>query len=95
MKIKSIGISNILSFTSRDDIVTNPDITFDVSGTNGNLHILIGPNGSGKSNFVEVLNQVFNKALFLATKLDESHVMKLSKSGQKTLAHAAVRYRER
>lgn len=75
MKIKSISISNILSFKSRNDMVTNPDITFDVSGTNGGLHILIGPNGSGKSNFVEVLNQVFNKALFLATKLDESQLM--------------------
>lgn len=75
MKIKSIGISNILSFKSRNDIVANPDITFDVSGTSGNLHILIGPNGSGKSNFAEVLNQVFNKALFLATKLDESYLM--------------------
>jgi predicted ATPase len=78
MKIKSIGISNILSFKSRNDIVTNPDITFEVSGTDGNLHILIGPNGSGKSNFVEVLNQVFNKALFLATKLDESYLMRES-----------------
>src|SRR5262249_52979697 len=56
----------------------NPDITFDISGTNGNLHILIGPNGSGKSNFVEVLNQVFNKALFSATKLDESHLIRNS-----------------
>ncbi len=80
MKIKSISISNILSFKSRNDIVANPDIKFDVSGTSGNLHILIGPNGSGKSNYVEILNQVFNKALFLATKLDESHLMKNSGS---------------
>jgi AAA15 family ATPase/GTPase len=74
MKIKSIGISNALSFAHRNNLATNPDITFDVAETNGSLNILIGPNGSGKSNFVEVLNQVFHKALFLATKVDESHL---------------------
>jgi predicted ATPase len=49
-----------------------------VAETNGSLNILIGPNGSGKSNFVEVLNQVFHKALFLAIKVDESHLMRKS-----------------
>src|SRR5262249_16247111 len=65
MKIKSIIISNILSFDPHNDTSNATKIDFDISKRKGSLHILIGPNGSGKSNFVEVVNQVFKKAISL------------------------------
>ncbi len=64
MKIKSIRISNILSFAYYENFEEAPEIIFHHRGGEGSLHILIGANGSGKSNLVEVLNQIFKKALF-------------------------------
>jgi hypothetical protein len=37
MKIKTVSISNLLSFTARTDVETDPDITFDIQGTEGGL----------------------------------------------------------
>ncbi|MEK7194951.1 MAG: AAA family ATPase [Patescibacteria group bacterium] len=60
MKIKSLQISNVLSFAYIDDIANAPKITFDK-----NLSILIGQNGSGKSTALEVINFVFRRVLFV------------------------------
>lgn len=57
MKIKSLQISNVLSFASAENA---PKITFDK-----NLSILIGQNGSGKSTALEVINFVFRRVLFI------------------------------
>lgn len=62
MKIRTITISNILTFPERD-LKGAPTMAFDTPGIEGSIHILIGPNGSGKSNFMEVLNQVFKRTL--------------------------------
>lgn len=60
MKIKSLQISNVLSFAYVDDIVNAQKIAFDK-----NLSILIGQNGSGKSTALEVVNFVFRRVLFV------------------------------
>lgn len=59
MKIKSLKISNVLSFEYKDNIENCDEISFD-----NNLSILIGPNGSGKSNFLEIISEIFKKAMF-------------------------------
>ncbi len=60
MKIKSLQISNVLSFAYVDDITSAQKIGFDK-----NLSILIGQNGSGKSTALEVINFVFRCVLFV------------------------------
>jgi predicted ATP-dependent endonuclease of OLD family len=60
MKIKSLQISNILSFAYVDEIENAPKITFDK-----NLNILIGQNGSGKSTALEVINFIFKRVFFI------------------------------
>lgn len=62
MKIKSIKISNVLSFKYYEDLSRCQEIKFGSSGSD--FHILIGPNGSGKSNFLEIINQIFKNVLF-------------------------------
>lgn len=59
MKIKSLQISNILSFEYVDDIARAQQINFD-----RNLSILIGQNGAGKSTVLEIINFIFRKVLF-------------------------------
>ncbi len=59
MKIKSLKISNALSFEYKDDIENCDEVRFD-----SNLNILIGPNGSGKSNFLEIISEIFKKGMF-------------------------------
>lgn len=59
MKIKSLKISNILSFPHVADIEHAPEIKFDQ-----NLSILIGQNGAGKSTVLEIINFIFRKVLF-------------------------------
>src|SRR5262249_30549166 len=75
MKIKTLSISNILSFAQRADHSETPNITFDVDGLTGSLHILIGPNGSGKSNFVETLTHIFRWVLFTPIAFFEQTLM--------------------
>lgn len=60
MKIKSLQISNILSFKHVEDISNAEKITFDKS-----FNILIGQNGAGKSTVLEVINFVFRRVLFV------------------------------
>jgi predicted ATP-dependent endonuclease of OLD family len=60
MKIKSLQVSNILSFKHFENIVDAPKITFDK-----NLSILIGQNGSGKSTALEIINFIFRRVLFI------------------------------
>lgn len=60
MKIKSLQISNILSFKYVEDINNVPKIVF-----NKNLSILIGQNGAGKSTVLEIINFIFRRVLFV------------------------------
>src|SRR3989344_5430017 len=60
MKIKSLQISNIISFAHVDDIANAPKVTFDK-----NLNIVIGQNGAGKSTALEIINFVFRRVLFI------------------------------
>ncbi len=60
MKIKSLQISNILSFPYYPEIENATKISFDK-----NLSILIGENGSGKSTVLETINFVFRRVLFV------------------------------
>ena len=63
MKIKTVQISNILSFKHYESMSECGKLDFGIQD-DGDFHILIGPNGSGKSNFLEILNQVFKNILF-------------------------------
>jgi predicted ATP-dependent endonuclease of OLD family len=60
MKIKSLQISNVLSFAHFDNIEDAPKITFD-----DGLNILIGQNGAGKSTALEVINFIFKRIIFI------------------------------
>ena len=59
MKIKSLQISNILSFKHHDDIANAEKVTFE-----DGLNIIIGENGSGKSTALEVINFLFKRVLY-------------------------------
>ena len=59
MKIKSLQISNVLSFKYHDNIANAEKITFE-----DDLNIIIGENGSGKSTALEVINFLFKRVLF-------------------------------
>lgn len=80
MKIKSIKISNILSFERKESIDDCQEITFD-----DGLNVLIGPNGAGKSNFLEIINKLFHQILTPPCVLNESLVKSFKKSGQGNL----------
>lgn len=82
MRIHSVQISNILSFKYHERIEDAPEIAF-----NEGLNILIGPNGSGKSNFLEVLNQIFQKFLFTGCQYLPERINNLEQRKQ-ALAHA-------
>ncbi|OGZ62569.1 MAG: hypothetical protein A2639_02955 [Candidatus Staskawiczbacteria bacterium RIFCSPHIGHO2_01_FULL_34_27] len=58
MKIKSLRISNILSFKYCDDIGSAEPIVFE-----DGLNIIIGENGAGKSTALEVINFIFKRVL--------------------------------
>lgn len=60
MKIKSLQISNVLSFEYVEDIANAPKISFDK-----NFNILIGQNGAGKSTALEIINFIFRRVLFV------------------------------
>ena len=59
VKIKSLRISNILSFKYYENILDATKIEFDKD-----LNIIIGQNGSGKSTALEVINFIFRKVIF-------------------------------
>ena len=69
MKLRSIRISNILSFEYREKIEDAEEINFDE-----NLNILIGPNGAGKSNFLEIINQLFRNIMVLGCNFNEANI---------------------
>lgn len=59
MKIKSLQISNILSFKYHVDVASAEKITFE-----DGLNIIIGENGAGKSTALEVINFLFKRVLY-------------------------------
>lgn len=59
MKIKTLQISNVLSFAHYENTDDVPPITFD-----DGLNILIGQNGAGKSTALEVINFIFKRVIF-------------------------------
>ena len=59
MKIKSLRISNILSFKHYDDIANAEAVIFEEG-----LNIIIGENGAGKSTALEVINFLFKRVLY-------------------------------
>ena len=59
MKIKTLQISNILSFKFHETIENAEKITFE-----DDLNIIIGENGSGKSTALEVINFLFRRVLY-------------------------------
>ncbi len=59
MKIKSLRISNILSFKYSARIEDAEELTFD-----DGLNIIIGENGAGKSTALEVINFLFKRVLY-------------------------------
>lgn len=59
MKIKSLQISNVLSFRYNDNIANAEKITFE-----DGLNIIIGENGAGKSTALEVINFLFKRVLY-------------------------------
>lgn len=67
MKIRSIRISNILSFEQKDNIDECQEILFDE-----NLNILIGANAAGKSNFLEIIHKIFKSALVFGCTFNET-----------------------
>jgi putative ATP-dependent endonuclease of the OLD family len=69
LQIKSIRISNILSFEEKDRIEDAEEICLE-----DDINILIGPNGSGKSNFLEILNQIFRNVLVYGTAFNPANV---------------------
>lgn len=60
MKIKSLQISNILTFKYVENIANAEKVSF-----NNNFNILIGQNGAGKSTALEVVNFIFRRVLFV------------------------------
>jgi len=69
MKIKSIKLSNILSFKYADNLDDATGIEF-----NDNLNIIIGENGAGKSTILEAINFVFRKVIFKKVNYIESYL---------------------
>jgi putative ATP-dependent endonuclease of OLD family len=66
VKLKSVRLSNVLSFAHQEEMGEATELVFETGGRDGSLHILVGPNGSGKSNLIDVLAQFFNRAMFQA-----------------------------
>jgi len=77
LNLKSIKISNILTFQAYDNIDDAPQIDFDKK-----LNILIGTNASGKSNFLEIINEFFKTILTLNCKFDENVIIRNKDNNQ-------------
>lgn len=62
MQIKSLKISNLLTFEHKDDIEECQEIAF----KENDLNLIIGVNGSGKSNFADILGRLLG--MFISPK---------------------------
>jgi len=80
MKLKSIKISNILSFQHNTNINNCQELTF-----NTDLNILIGSNAAGKSNFLEIINKIFKSALVQSCQFQEQILQKHEKNPEISL----------
>jgi len=89
MKLKSIKISNILSFEQKNNIDECEEILFDEK-----LNILIGANGSGKSNFLEVLNKIFKSALIRGCTFSETILEKNPEEPNRYPLHQVMTHRD-
>jgi len=70
MRIKSLKISNILSFPYLEDFENSPEtIIF-----KDDLNILIGANGAGKSNLIEIIYKILQYHFFQSFYIDEENV---------------------
>lgn len=74
MKIRSIKISNLMSFPYVENLNDINWINFEKPDNSLDMNILIWANGSGKSNFIEIINQ-FTKNLILDYTF-ESNILK-------------------
>jgi len=70
LNLKSLKISNILSFQEYENIDNAPQIDFDQK-----LNILIGTNASGKSNFLEIINEFFKTILSINCNFNEAVII--------------------
>jgi predicted ATP-dependent endonuclease of OLD family len=77
MKIRSIKLSNILSF----DYAVAPENAVGLE-FNDDLNIIIGENGSGKSTMLEAINFVFRKVLFKNVSYQENYINDLHNKQQ-------------
>ncbi len=84
MKLRSVKISNILSFGLNKDFSKIEPIEFQAEQNQGIVSVLIGPNGAGKSNFFQIINETLQKALVLPFTFNEANVVNelLGKSPQ-------------
>lgn len=73
MKIKSLQISNILSFKHNENIDDAEKITFE-----DDLNIIIGENGSGKSTALEVINFLFKRVLYKQYNVNQDYYSRRS-----------------
>lgn len=68
MKLKSVKISNVLSFPFIQNFQEEkPTIVFYDA-----MNIFIGPNGSGKSNLIEVLSKLFQAHFFVSFEMNDN-----------------------
>jgi ABC-type lipoprotein export system ATPase subunit len=87
LRVKSIRISNILSFEEKEKIEDAEEIRL-----KDDLNILIGPNGSGKSNFLEIINQIFRNVLVYGTTFNPQNIANYDQNpGQHSLVNTIGR----
>ncbi len=87
MKIKSLQISNILSFKYYENIEDATEILFD-----DGVNILIGQNGSGKSTALEIINFLFKRVLFLHFDFNQNFYSKRNELEKEKIKQILVRH---
>ncbi|HVD99897.1 MAG TPA: AAA family ATPase [Cytophagaceae bacterium] len=81
MKLKSIKVSNILSYDLLNDFDKAPNtIEF-----KDDLNILIGSNGSGKSNLLEIINGLFQIQFFRNYYIDDERLGRIISNVQPSI----------
>jgi len=96
MKLRSIKVSNILSFGLNKDFSKISPICFEAEQNKGGVSVLIGPNGAGKSNFFQILNETLQKALVNPFTFNEGNVVNelLGKSPQEANVKNTIVHRD-